>query len=189
MVRCRPFAHAASTCEADLPVKFHAENTPALPANRKGQSGKVLLCPQQDNLATSVAHFCIAVLTRSNRDGEWIFEPNSESCDVACRVVIHKCATLVAGDTWPCGAICITRNINLNAGRLLIRWIAEYFGQVKLFPICIKQPHSRLDFDRELSLSLQIHECCPTNSRGLRDRSKYACQHFSSAGHDNLSTS
>ena len=62
MVRCRPFAHAASTREADLPVKFHAENTPALPANRKGQSGKVLLCPQQDNLATSVAHFCIAVL-------------------------------------------------------------------------------------------------------------------------------
>ena len=64
MVRCRPFAHAASTCKADLPVKFHAENTPALPANRKGQSGKVLLCPQQDNLATSVVHFCIAVLTR-----------------------------------------------------------------------------------------------------------------------------
>lgn len=63
MVRCRPFAHAASTREADLPVKFHAENTPALPANRKGQSGKVLLCPQQDNLTTSVAHFCIAVLT------------------------------------------------------------------------------------------------------------------------------
>lgn len=63
MVRCRPFTHAAPTREADLPVKFHAKNTPALPANRKGQSGKVLLCPQQDNLATSVAHFCIAVLT------------------------------------------------------------------------------------------------------------------------------
>jgi len=65
MARCRPFTHAASTCEADLPVKFHAENTPALPANRKGQSGKVLLCPQQDNPATSVAHFCIAVLTET----------------------------------------------------------------------------------------------------------------------------
>lgn len=64
MVRCRPFAHAASTREADLPVKFHAENTPALPTNRKGQSGKVLLGPQQDNLATSMAHFCIAVLKR-----------------------------------------------------------------------------------------------------------------------------
>jgi len=73
MVRCRPFAHAASTREADLPVKFHAENTPALPANRKGQSGKVLLCPQQDNLTTSVAHFCIAVL-RYNRTvrNEWL---------------------------------------------------------------------------------------------------------------------
>ncbi|ALI56309.1 mobile element protein [Celeribacter marinus] len=67
MVRCRPFAHAAPTREADLPVKFHAENTPALPANRKGQSGKVLLCPQQDNLATSMAHFCIAVLMCSLR--------------------------------------------------------------------------------------------------------------------------
>ena len=63
MVRCRPFAHAASTREADLPVKFHAENTPALPANRKGQSGKVLLCPQQDYLATSVANFRSAVLS------------------------------------------------------------------------------------------------------------------------------
>ncbi|MBQ0803270.1 MAG: hypothetical protein KBT65_00095, partial [Sulfitobacter sp.] len=55
-----------------LPVKFHAENTPALPANRKGQSGKVLLCPQQDNLATSVAHFCIAVLIQFSRLPLWI---------------------------------------------------------------------------------------------------------------------
>jgi len=28
MARCRPFTHAAPTREADLPVKFHAENTP-----------------------------------------------------------------------------------------------------------------------------------------------------------------
>jgi hypothetical protein len=63
MARCHPFAHAAPTREADLPVKFHAENTPALPANTKGQSGKVLLCPQRNYLATSVAHFCIAVLS------------------------------------------------------------------------------------------------------------------------------
>ncbi|AGI71613.1 hypothetical protein OA238_c14680 [Octadecabacter arcticus 238] len=32
---CCSFAHATSTCEADLSVKFHAENTPALPENRK----------------------------------------------------------------------------------------------------------------------------------------------------------
>lgn len=57
-----PFAHAAPTRKADLPVKFHAENTPALPASRKGQSGKVLLYPQQDYPAASVDHFCIAVL-------------------------------------------------------------------------------------------------------------------------------
>jgi hypothetical protein len=71
MVRCRPFTHAAPTREADLPVKFHAKNTPALPANRKGQSGKVLLCPQQDNLATSVVHFCIAVLIFASSNTTW----------------------------------------------------------------------------------------------------------------------
>lgn len=62
MTHCRPFTHAAPTCEADLFVKVYAEITPALRANTKGQSGKVLLCPQQDTPATSVAHFCIAVL-------------------------------------------------------------------------------------------------------------------------------
>ena len=62
MARCRTFTHAPTTREAHLPVKFHAENTPALPENRKGQSGKVLLCPQQDYPATSVAHFCTDVL-------------------------------------------------------------------------------------------------------------------------------
>jgi hypothetical protein len=67
MARRRTFAHTATTREADLPVKFHAENTPALPENRKGQSGKVLLCPQQDYPATSVAHFCIAVLSHSRQ--------------------------------------------------------------------------------------------------------------------------
>ncbi len=37
--------------------------SPTLPVTRKGQSGKVLLCPQQDYPATSVANFCTAVLT------------------------------------------------------------------------------------------------------------------------------
>jgi len=67
MARCRTFTHTTPTREADLPVKFHAENTPALPASRKGQSGKVLLCLQQDHPAASVDHFCIAVLTRGSR--------------------------------------------------------------------------------------------------------------------------
>ena len=59
---CRTRAHPAPKRETDLPVKFHAENTPALPVTRKGQSGKVLLCPQQDYPATSVANFRTAVL-------------------------------------------------------------------------------------------------------------------------------
>jgi hypothetical protein len=73
MASSLPFAHTATTREADLPVKFHAENTPALPANRKRQSGKVLFCPQQDYPATSVAHFCIAV-SRTGRPPKRIRE-------------------------------------------------------------------------------------------------------------------
>jgi hypothetical protein len=68
MNRCRAFTHAAPTRETDLPIKFHDQNAPTLPVARKGQSGKVLLCPQQDYLATSVANFCIAVLKVDDDD-------------------------------------------------------------------------------------------------------------------------
>ena len=61
------FAHTLAARKAHLPIKFHAENTPALPVTRKDQSGKVLLCPQQDYPATSVAKFCIAVLRQPER--------------------------------------------------------------------------------------------------------------------------
>jgi hypothetical protein len=43
MTRCRALTHPLPTGEANLPVPFHGENTPALPAPRKGQSGRVLL--------------------------------------------------------------------------------------------------------------------------------------------------
>ena len=58
------FAHAALTRQTDLPTGFRDRNSPALPVAGKGQSGKVLLCPQQDYPATSVANFCTAVLKR-----------------------------------------------------------------------------------------------------------------------------
>src|SRR6056297_3595057 len=45
MVRCRPFAHAASTREADLPVKFHAENTPRPPCKQKGPKWQSFTLP------------------------------------------------------------------------------------------------------------------------------------------------
>ncbi|CAN1517482.1 hypothetical protein MCELHM10_00990 [Paracoccaceae bacterium] len=38
----------------------------ALPVARNGQSGKVLLCPQQAYPAATVADFCTAILTRQN---------------------------------------------------------------------------------------------------------------------------
>jgi len=74
MKSCSSFAHAVTARKAHLPVKFHAENTPALPVARKGQSGKVLPCPQQDYPATSVANFCTAVLTPR---GQMHYQPGS----------------------------------------------------------------------------------------------------------------
>jgi hypothetical protein len=62
MKSCSSFAHAVTARKAHLPIKFHAENTPALPVARKWQS---FTLPQQGYPATSVANFCTAVLTHS----------------------------------------------------------------------------------------------------------------------------
>jgi hypothetical protein len=60
MTRRSAFTHAVPTRETDLPIKFHGENTPALPVARKGQSGRVLLRPQRDDHAATVVEFCTA---------------------------------------------------------------------------------------------------------------------------------
>ena len=59
----RSRTHAVSTGQTDFPVKFHGENTPALPGVRKGKSGRLLRRPQPDHPAATVDEFCTAVLT------------------------------------------------------------------------------------------------------------------------------
>ena len=58
----RSRTHAVSTGQTDFPVKFHGENTPALPGVRKGKSGRLLRRPQPDHPAATVDEFCTAVL-------------------------------------------------------------------------------------------------------------------------------
>ena len=60
----RSRTHAVSTGQTDFPVKFHGENTPALPGVRKGKSGRLLRRPQPDHPAATVDEFCTAVLIR-----------------------------------------------------------------------------------------------------------------------------
>ena len=64
MPRRRPRAHAVSTGQTDLPVKFHGENTPALPVARKGQSGRLLRRPQRVHPAATVVDFVTAAYIR-----------------------------------------------------------------------------------------------------------------------------
>jgi len=90
---CRSFAHAAPTRETDLPIKSHDQNAPTLPVTRKGQSGKVLLCPQQNYPATSVAKLCTAVLTAARR----FFKEAIGTNGVPDRVVIDNCGAILAG--------------------------------------------------------------------------------------------
>jgi len=54
--------HPVPTGETDLQIQFHGENAPALPAERKGKSGRVLLRQQRDYPAATVADFSTAVL-------------------------------------------------------------------------------------------------------------------------------
>ncbi|MCA8909464.1 MAG: dTDP-4-dehydrorhamnose 3,5-epimerase family protein [Rhodospirillaceae bacterium] len=63
MTRRRALAHPISTRETDLPIKLHGEYAPALPAARKGQTGRDLLRPQPDYPTATVADSCTAVST------------------------------------------------------------------------------------------------------------------------------
>ena len=71
-------AHAVSTRQTDLPVKFHGENTPTLPVTRKGKSGRLLRRPQPDHPAAPVADFVTDGLTQGynypvfRRTREWL---------------------------------------------------------------------------------------------------------------------
>ena len=62
MPRRRARAHPVPNGETNLQIQFHGENAPALPAARKGKSGRVLLRRQRDYPAATVADFCTAVL-------------------------------------------------------------------------------------------------------------------------------
>ena len=54
--------HPVPTGKTHLQIQFHGENAPALPAARKGKSGRVLLRQQRDYPAATVADFSTAVL-------------------------------------------------------------------------------------------------------------------------------
>ena len=67
-VTCRlARAHPVPNGETNLQIQFHGENAPALPAARKGKSGRVLLRRQRDYPAATVADFSTAVLTSARR--------------------------------------------------------------------------------------------------------------------------
>ena len=63
MPRRRARAHPVPNGETNLQIQFHGENAPALPAARKGKSGRLLLRRQRDYPAATVADFCTAVLS------------------------------------------------------------------------------------------------------------------------------
>lgn len=69
--------------EPNLPIQFRGENAHALPADREGQSGRVLLRPRPDYPAATVADFSTAVLkhrailTRMLRGGTAYFRGSS----------------------------------------------------------------------------------------------------------------
>src|SRR5437660_11566716 len=63
--------HPVPTGKTHLQIQFYGENAPALPAERKGKSGRVLLRQLRDYPAATVADFSTAVLiTRNPVDGD-----------------------------------------------------------------------------------------------------------------------
>ena len=68
-----PPAPPITARKANLPILFHGENAPALPDNRKGQSGRLLRRPQRDYPAATVADFSTADLTERHLRPSVIF--------------------------------------------------------------------------------------------------------------------
>src|SRR5205085_6494774 len=60
--------HPVPTAKTHLQIQFHGENAPALPAERKGKSGRVLLRQLRDYPAATVADFSTAVLNSGGHD-------------------------------------------------------------------------------------------------------------------------
>ena len=75
MQRRRSRTHAVSTSKTDFPVKFHGENTPALPVTRKGKRGRLLSRPQRDHPAAPVDEFVTAVLIGGGSPHKTIWLP------------------------------------------------------------------------------------------------------------------
>src|SRR3546814_11075786 len=64
MPRRLALGHAVPTGDADLPIKFHGIDLPALPARcRQDLGGRLLRRPKRDSPAANVLGFCTAALT------------------------------------------------------------------------------------------------------------------------------
>lgn len=67
MPRRLALGHAVPTGDADLPIKFHGIDLPALPARcRQDIGGRLLRRPKRDYPAATVVGFCTAALKRAN---------------------------------------------------------------------------------------------------------------------------
>src|SRR3546814_6321074 len=63
MPRRLALGHAVPTGDADLPIKFHGIDLPALPARcRQDIGGRLLRRPKRDYPAATVVGFCTAAL-------------------------------------------------------------------------------------------------------------------------------
>ena len=97
MTRRRALAHAVPTGETDLPIELHGEYAPALPVARKGQSGRVLLRPQRDHHAATVAE-----ITSNLPFDEWTETFGSERLTGALldRLTHHVTILEMNGDSY-----------------------------------------------------------------------------------------
>src|SRR3546814_16691152 len=71
MPRRLALGHAVPTGDADLPIKFHGIDLPALPARcRQDIGGRLLRRPKRDYPAATVVGFCTAALNPAFRSEE-----------------------------------------------------------------------------------------------------------------------
>jgi hypothetical protein len=98
---CLPRTHPVPNGETDLQIQFHGENAPALPAARKGKTGRVLLRLHSGTIPPPPWQIFPPPLSPTHdptRHGvpSWVQETSSGRCICFC-VVELQCACHVAG--------------------------------------------------------------------------------------------
>src|SRR5215210_6931477 len=165
MLRRLALAHAFRARQPNLPVKFHGENPPALPAiGRKGIGGRLLRRPQRGYPAATVVESCTAVLTNKG-ELRWMVLNGA----VKAPSLIRFLARLIQDATGK--VFLIWDNLPVHRSQAVRGWLAERTEQIEVFYLPSYSPELNPDEGLNADLKQAVTRKPPARSKHELKRS------------------